>query len=102
MTEGSAQQPTEELRPAPAANRHASLQNIISKQSLRKQPRRPRFQGEHIIRFITRLLCLGAAGFSLLYWRDPLWCLIFCGIAMGDINPREIVGAMLQRPPKPE
>jgi hypothetical protein len=95
MQEEAAQQLTGELEPAPAANRRASLKDDT--QRPRKSPRRPRLRGEHIIRFLASLLCLGAAGFSLWYWRDPLWFLIFCGIATGAINPREIVGSMLQQ-----
>lgn len=99
MAENSAQQPTGELKPAPAVNRRAFSQDNTQEQALRLQRQRSRAREDRVIRFLAGLLCLGAAGFSLWYWRDPLWCVLFLGMATGAINPKDIVGTMLRRRP---
>lgn len=97
MAENSAQQPTGELKPAPAVNRRAFSQDNMQEQALRPQRHWSRAREERVIRFLAGLLCLGAASFSLWYWRDPLWCVLFFGMATGAISPKDVVGTMLRR-----
>lgn len=96
MAEESAQQPTGELEPAPAANRRASLQDNTSKQPSKRRLCRPRSREERIIRFLASLLCLAIAGYDG-YQGQQVWCLIFCGIATGAIDPWNLVRTMLLR-----
>ena len=79
----------------PAAHHRASLESATSQ---KKKPVKPPRQWEdRIIRFLAGLFCLGAAGFCLWYWHDLVSAVVLVGIAIGAINPREVVGAMLSK-----
>ena len=94
MSEESTQRHTGELTTS-AANHRASQDRAISKKKNPAQP--PPGCEDRIIRFLASLFCLGAAGFCLWYWHDLLSFIVLVGIAIGAINPREVVGAMLHR-----
>lgn len=92
MAEESAQQPTGELQPAPAANRHASPKSATKVPEIQPPEKTPR-----LILVLANLFCLLVAGMYVWSTHDLIGFILLYGIATGAINARDVVGAMLPR-----